>query len=70
MTNNQLQDLARRLRTRAVLVLDADPDAAHDMLLASYICDDLRVTRMAVDAVLLEAGTARWSDERAPCCGQ
>jgi hypothetical protein len=35
MTNSQLHDLARRLRSRAVLFLDSDIEAAHDMLMAS-----------------------------------
>jgi hypothetical protein len=50
MTNSQLHDLARRLRSRAVLSLDADTDAAHDLLMASYCLDDLRMTRQAIAA--------------------
>jgi hypothetical protein len=55
MTNTQLHDLARRLRNRAVLCLDSDTDAAHDLLMASYCLDHLRCTRIAVDAMLAEA---------------
>lgn len=58
MTNTQLHDLARRLRTRAVLVLDSDADAAHDLIVASYCLDDLRCTRIAVDRMLSEATAA------------
>jgi hypothetical protein len=58
MTNSQLHDLARRLRSRAVLSLDADTDAAHDLLMASYCLDDLRMTRQAI-AACFEYGGGR-----------
>jgi hypothetical protein len=58
VTNTQLRYLARRLRTRAVLLLEADTDAAHDLLMASHCLDDWRATRIAVDAMLHEATAA------------
>jgi hypothetical protein len=54
MTNASLSQLSHRLRCKAVLLLTDDIDFAHDLLMASYMLDDWRHTRIAVDAMLTE----------------
>jgi hypothetical protein len=48
MTNAQLLELSRRLRSKGALLLDADIDFAQDLLMASFVLEDLLASRQAI----------------------
>jgi hypothetical protein len=54
-----IHSLSQRLRSKALLMLDVDPDFSCDLICASYLLDDMLVSQ--------PPAPQRLHDEIAPC---
>ena len=62
MTNQELLALSRRLRGKSALLIDVDWSFAEDLILASFMLENLLQARTAIDAVLIEVrGQPMWT---------